>query len=141
MKISSGSYEGRNNYPRRNHCWPQDGDSQRRHADARHGSSTLSLCATLRLEYAVHPTWGIIGVSKQKPPYKQMCGNYRGILITAVLYKTSTHGEKDFVASTKRFVDIASANQNCCGDYFTCYGHNSNFYGNNSYCCCNNQYC
>ena len=31
------------------------------------------------------------------------------------------HGEKDFVGSAKRFVNIASAIQNCCGDNFNCY--------------------
>jgi len=34
------------------------------------------------------------------------------------------HGEKDFVGSAKRFVNIASAIQNCCGD-------NINWYHNN----------
>jgi len=34
------------------------------------------------------------------------------------------HGENQFFASTKRFVDISPANQNCCGDNFTFYGDN-----------------
>ena len=34
------------------------------------------------------------------------------------------HGEKYFVASAERFVNIASANQNCCGDNFNCYNNN-----------------
>ena len=34
------------------------------------------------------------------------------------------HGENDFVASTKRFVNIASTNQNRWGDNFTRYGDN-----------------
>jgi len=45
------------------------------------------------------------------------------------------HGENDLVASTKRFVNIASANQNCWGDNFSRYGDNCNSCGNNSYCC------
>jgi len=57
------------------------------------------------------------------------------------------HGENDFVASTKRFVKIASANQNCCGYKVTCYGNNCDCRGNNadscnnSNCCCNNSNC
>jgi len=39
------------------------------------------------------------------------------------------HGENDFVASTKRFVNIGSANQNSCGNDFTYYGDD---------CTCNN---
>jgi len=34
------------------------------------------------------------------------------------------HGEKDFVGSAKRFVNIASAMHNCCGDNFNCYNMN-----------------
>jgi len=49
----------------------------------------------------------------------------------------SSHGGNDFVASTKRFVNLASANQNCWGDKFICYGDNCNCCGDNSYCCCN----
>ena len=32
-----------------------------------------------------------------------------------------SHGENYFVASTKRFINEFSANQNCCGDNFNCY--------------------
>jgi len=39
--------------------------------------------------------------------------------------------EKMTVTSTKRFVDIASANQNCCGDHFNYYEKNMNCYHNN----------
>jgi len=28
------------------------------------------------------------------------------------------HGENDFIASAERFVNKASANQNCCGENF-----------------------
>jgi len=41
-----------------------------------------------------------------------------------------THGEKDFVASTKLFVYIASANKNSCDNNSTSYGDICN--------CCNN---
>jgi len=44
----------------------------------------------------------------------------------------SPHGEKDFVASAKRSINIASANQNCCGDNFNHYNNNTNCYLNNS---------
>jgi len=42
-----------------------------------------------------------------------------------------SHGESDFIASTKRFLNIASANRNCRGDNFTCYGYNCNCCGDN----------
>ena len=42
----------------------------------------------------------------------------------------SLHGENDIVASTKRFVNIVSANQNCTGDNFSCYINNMNCYHN-----------
>ena len=44
------------------------------------------------------------------------------------------HGEKDFVASAKSFVIIASANQNCCGDNVNCNNNNMNCYHNNYSC-------
>jgi len=44
----------------------------------------------------------------------------------------SIHEKKYFVASSKRFVNIAAENQNCC-DNFTSYGDNCN--------CCNHSYC
>ena len=44
------------------------------------------------------------------------------------------HGEKDFVASAKRFVNIASANQNCCDDNFNCYNNYMNCYHNHYSC-------
>jgi len=53
---------------------------------------------------------------------------------------SETRGEIYFAASTKSFVNFASANQICCGDNFTCYGDSCN-YCNNSYCCRNNSYC
>ena len=43
------------------------------------------------------------------------------------------HGEKEFVALAKRFVNIATANQNCCGDKLNCY-NNMNCYHNNYSC-------
>jgi len=45
------------------------------------------------------------------------------------------HGENDFVTSTKRFDNTASANQNCCGDDFTCYDDNCNCCDNSLYRC------
>jgi len=36
------------------------------------------------------------------------------------------HGEKGLVASAKRFVNIASANQNCWSDNFNCYNNSIN---------------
>jgi len=60
----------------------------------------------------------------------------------ATLKPSYTYHEKnDFVAWTKRFVDIASANQNCCGDNFTCTCDKCNCCGSNSYWCCNNWHC
>jgi len=47
----------------------------------------------------------------------------------ALKRKRKPHGEKDFVALTKHFVSIASANQTCCADNFT--GR-----GNKRICCC-----
>jgi len=44
----------------------------------------------------------------------------------------------EYVARTKHFVNISSANQNYCRDNFTCYGDNC---GNNSYCYCNKWNC
>jgi len=38
------------------------------------------------------------------------------------------HGENDCVASTKRFVNVVSANQNCCSDNFKCYDNNMDGY-------------
>jgi len=52
--------------------------------------------------------------------------------------KPSGWRHNDFVASTKRFVNIASANQNCCVDHFNCYNNNVNCYQNN-YCCRRNK--
>ena len=49
----------------------------------------------------------------------------------------SVHGEKDFVASAERFVNKASANQNCYGDNFNCY-NNINCHHNNYSCNLNN---
>jgi len=49
----------------------------------------------------------------------------------------SHHGENDFVASTKRFVNIATANHNCRADNYTCSGDNCNCCGGISYCCNN----
>jgi len=43
------------------------------------------------------------------------------------------HEEKDFVASAERFVIIASAKQNCCGDNFNCFD-NMNCHHNNYSC-------
>jgi len=43
------------------------------------------------------------------------------------------HGEKDFVASAKRFVIIASANQNCCGDNFNCNNNMNSYHKNYSF--------
>ena len=37
------------------------------------------------------------------------------------LYYQFQHGENDFVPSTKRFVNRASAKKNCSFDCFTCY--------------------
>ena len=45
----------------------------------------------------------------------------------------SHHGEKDFVAPAERFINIASANQNCCSDNFNCY-NNMICYHNNYSC-------
>jgi len=42
----------------------------------------------------------------------------------------SKHRENYIVASTKRFVNIASANQNCIDDDFSCYINNMNCYQN-----------
>jgi len=44
------------------------------------------------------------------------------------------HGEKDFVASAERFVNIASANKNYCGDNVECYKNNTNCHHNNYSC-------
>ena len=38
--------------------------------------------------------------------------------------------ETTFAVSTKRFANIASANQNRCGDYFDCHNTNKNCYHN-----------
>jgi len=43
-----------------------------------------------------------------------------------------SHGEKDFVASAKRSINIPSANPYCCGDNFNCYNNNIDCYRNNS---------
>jgi len=43
------------------------------------------------------------------------------------------HGEKELVASAERCVNIASANQQCCGDNFNCY-NNMNCHHNNYSC-------
>jgi len=44
------------------------------------------------------------------------------------------HGEKDFIASAKRFVIIASANQNFYGENFNCNNNNMDCYHNNYSC-------
>jgi len=36
-------------------------------------------------------------------------------------------GEKEYVASAKSFVSVASANEIRCGDNFNCYNNNMNF--------------
>jgi len=61
---------------------------------------------------------------------------FHSFIYASTVFTSWTHGESDFVASTKRFVNIATANQNCWGDNFTCYGDDCNCCGNNSYCCC-----
>jgi len=43
------------------------------------------------------------------------------------------HGENDFVAPTERFINIASTNQNCCGDDFNCYISTNCYLNNYSY--------
>jgi len=43
-------------------------------------------------------------------------GHYNAIYYTAIHHYITYHGENDFAASAKRYVNIASANQNCCGE-------------------------
>jgi len=60
-----------------------------------------------------------------------MVSKERLFYIFKIKKKSPSHGEKDFVASANRFVIIASANQNCCGDNFICSNNNMNCFRNN----------
>jgi len=56
-------------------------------------------------------------------------------------FMKTKHGENEDL--NKKFVDVASANQNCCGDNFNCYNnischHNNQRFRRNKLTCHNN---
>jgi len=104
-------------------------------------------CKPLTRDESIVATDGLMGRWLEESPHDLKfctCPVYISSAIkmeTPSLVKSAPkHGEKDIVASAKRFVNIATANQNCWGDNFICYGNNCNC-GSNLYCCCNNWHC